>query len=178
MFHRRLPGGDVDDTPEPCSTEGTVVHIGEGLFLTNAHVLLWKRGASADDSDATQANYSDATHVAQIWLRGGSGKLHEKGLPGKSSDLRVETFAWPAELLSGALDKGFHVRGGLMDGRYFPPMPSDFVLLRAVRRSWLARLRQPARPHILPQSATAHQTTFPATLVCVNGMDHDIRRYI
>jgi hypothetical protein len=169
MFHRRLPGGSVDHKPQRWSTEGTVVHIGEGLFLTNAHVLRWKQ-----DSLAT---YSDATHVARIWLRGGSGKLHEKGLPGKSSDLLVETFAWPAELLSGALDQGFHVRGGLMDSRYDPPMPSDFVLLRAVRRSWLARLRQPALPHILPQSATAHQATFPATLVCVNGRGHDIRRY-
>jgi hypothetical protein len=169
MFHRRLPGGSVDHTPEHWSIEGTVVHIGEGLFLTNAHVLRWKR-----DSLVT---YSDATHVARIWLRGGSGKLHKKGLPGQSSDLLVETFAWPTELLSGALDQGFHVRGGLMDGRYFPPMPTDFVLLRTVLRSWIARLRHPVCPHVLPQSASTHRTTFPATLVCVNGMNHDGRRY-
>ena len=153
VFHKRLlPAGEINPQPEQRLKQGCAIHIGEGLFLTNMHVLQWLRNQ--------HAVYTHATHVARVYLRSGSGNLAQKGAPGGPKDLKAEAVAWSPSVLSAAHGMGYMVRGGLMDGRCTVPTLGDFALLKAKGCSWLARLRCPARPYVLPMSITPSPTNF------------------
>jgi hypothetical protein len=136
-FRKRLAHG-VPDSKVSQWNWGTAVHIGEGLFLSNAHVFSWPRSVM---------NNEILTHIryeAKAYLRSGSGDIHEKGIPGTgifSNDLVAQVVGWPPTLLANALIQGYQVKGGLMEHHYNIPLLGDAVLLKATDNRWLARLR-------------------------------------
>lgn len=164
-FHRKISGSNgVDERPMPYIKQGTAVHIGEGLFLTNLHVTRW------------DSRYSPDNYVAIIWLQSGSGRLD--GLPlefpsaaGRGT-MQVEVVAWPAEALNLAGQSGMNVVGGLMHQDFQDyPKSLDFVLMKTKSRRWKATMRSLLgnRSFVLPASVRQAPTVFPATLVCING---------
>ena len=157
---------------------GTAIHIGQGLFLTNIHVMRWVRIDSREELD-----YTNQSHKARIWLFSGKGYLDtatqnpkDPGFFSKGS-LEVEVIGWSPEALAHASSRGVEVRGGLMDARYRVPVVHDFCLLAPVSKRWERKLQKTKSP-IHPESLSLIPTiTFPATLVAINGSLENINKY-
>ena len=144
--------------------EGTAVHIGEGLFLSALHCFHWMESQG----------YSSRTHTAGAYLRSGSGDLSKWGRPGPlsisvGSDIECSPIQWPSSILTDTIQKGLPLVDGLLDERYVIPDDTDFILLKARPKRWLARLRRAARPHVLPGSLVAKPASTDITLVGVNS---------
>jgi hypothetical protein len=150
--------------------------VGEGLFLTNLHVVKWIRYPLL---------YDHTTHVAQIWLFSGTGNLdeceaREPSIISKGS-LEVKVVGWPGPAIVpgivGTLSQNYAVQGGLVAGRYEVDIRQDFCLLEAVETRWKGALRSGSRPHVLPGRLDQLHTTFAATFVGVNGPSEDMTKY-
>lgn len=153
------------------SMQGTAVHLGEGIFITCAHLCTWLNGPSG-------LGYTSATHTAKIWLRGGSGCLVTSEKPGNSlADILVEVCSWPPYLLEKAVNEKMAVSGGLLDGRFMVPLLSDYCLLKAAPRRWLARVKADGRPHVLPFRGRPVPSPFSIVFVGVNGRDYEPGKY-
>lgn len=144
---------------------GTVIHIGQGLFLTNMHIMKW----------VEQTRYSHHSHKARTWLFSGKGNLDTASRNPKDptffsrGPLEVKVIGWSPESLAHASGMGFGVQGGLMDSRYKVPPLYDFCLLAPVNVRWEKKLRK-TESTIHPESLSLISTTaFPATLVAING---------
>jgi hypothetical protein len=173
-FRKRGRHGVPDSKVSQWHEYGTAVHIGQGLFLSNAHVFSWPRDLK------TKLPLTHFRYEAKVYLRSGSGDLHEKGIPGTgifSTDLVAQVVGWPPTLLANALTDGYQVKGGLMENQYKIPLLGDVVLLKATTPRWLARMRGANRPYVLPSSLGGTVTPFPGTLVTINGDSEDSSRY-
>jgi hypothetical protein len=145
LYYLKLPQGKHKSEPEYTEMLGTAIHVGEGLFLTNLHVVKWP---------PTPMRIQHTSHVGRIWLFSGTGNLdkrhtEEPSLLSKGS-LEVTVTRWPGPALADALLQGHQVRGGLMASGYHVPPEQDFCLLEAKEKRWKSTLRQESRPHVLP----------------------------
>jgi hypothetical protein len=169
QFYKKLLAGGHKSDPELIEMRGTAIHVGEGLFLTNLHVVKWP----------AQCDYT--SHVARIWMFSGTGNLDER-LPVEPSlftkgSLEAKVVGWPGPVLADALHKNHRIMGGLMAHRYEIPHIHDFCLLEPIEKRWKTTLRHEFRPHVLPGRLDALPHSFPATLVAINGAVDDLDKY-
>jgi len=175
-FHERTNRGGFRTTPSGVVKLGVAVHIGEGLFLTNLHVLQWIPGTPV-------AQVTHTTHKARIWLFSGSGNLDNKSVitPNRlvKGSLEVEAIGWPSSALGRALMNSQAIYGGLMDRRFETDIRDDFCLLEAIERRWKATLRSGSRPHVLSGNVLGPPTplTLTVTWVGINGPTEEQVKY-
>jgi hypothetical protein len=171
-FYLKLPQGKHKSEPEYSEMLGTAIHVGEGLFLTNIHVVKWP---------PAPMRITHTSHVGRIWLFSGTGNLDKRHVEEPSlltkGSLEVTVTRWPGPALADALLQGHQVRGGLMDSRYRVRPEQDFCLLEAKEKRWKSTLRQESRPHVLPARIDSFPRVFEATLVAINGDTEDFSKY-
>jgi hypothetical protein len=166
----RLNNGKPPLARERIVSQGTAIHIGEGLFLTCAQVCRWTKGQGT--------NFSHTTHNVKLFLRSGSGNLSNRGRPGALDDLEASILAWPGIIREALIQAGGSTEKGLLPANFVIPDGSDFVLLKAKKQKWLARRRCPNHLFVEPESVHRFPTTFPATVIGVNNTRDDSDRYL
>jgi hypothetical protein len=149
---------------------GTAIYIGEGLFLTNLHVVKW-----------ICFEHNHVSHIARIWLFSGTGNLDKRvaKLPSiiSKGSLEVRLVRWPESAFAGALNQSYAVQGGLVTRMYGVDLRHDFCLLEATEKRWKDTFRRGSRPHVLPGRLDNLPITFAATFVGINGPTEDMSKY-
>jgi len=160
----------VSNDPENVDQKkiGTTIHIGRGVFVTNAHRLQWPKPDLEEDPENSP---NPANWTYNIELISGSGNLMKKLKRQHSQPLKTSISAsiigYPEDLIRDIQNDSLKTRP--LANTVIIPRTCDIALLKAKKYSWLSRLRQhERRPHLLPGPAPGLKH-FPILFMGLNG---------